>query len=148
MIDDVSPAVERALEAARKQAGDRPLDAVRLFLALIEDDEGRAALVLAEAGGDLAAVRDTLAGHSPLPFDLAAVLTGARRGGRRADETTITGEYLLVGLVRAGEGFHVPLRAAGVQVERLTRPAELPPLAVGEPLEIRDPADVVSAARG
>jgi thiamine-phosphate pyrophosphorylase len=147
MIDDISPAVERALEAARKQAGDTRLDAVRLLLALIEDDEGRAARALTEAGGDLAAVRDALAGHAPLPFDLAAVLTGARQVAGERDETTVTGEYLLVGLVRAGEGFHIPLRAAGVQVEQLIRRAELPPLAVGERLDIRDPTDVVSAAR-
>src|SRR3954468_19702657 len=147
MIDDVSPAVERALEAARKQAGDSPLDAVRLFLALIEDDEGRAAQVLTEAGGDLTAVRDALAGHSPLPFDLAAVLTGARQGAGDGDETTATGEDLLFGLVRAGEGFHVALRAAGVHVDRLTRPMELPPLAVGTPLDISDTGAGGSAAR-
>src|SRR5262245_42261325 len=119
MIDDVSPAVERALEAARKQAGDSPLNAVHLVLALIEDDEGRAAQVLAEAGGNLADVRQTLADHTPLPFDLAAALTGARQVAGERDETTVTGEYLLVGLVRASDTFHDPLRRAGVRVDQL-----------------------------
>jgi len=147
MIDDVSPAVERALEAARKQAGDAPLDAIHLFLALIEDDEGRAAQTLVEAGGNLAAVRAGLADHAPLPFDLAAVLTGARQVAGERDETTVTGEYLLLGLVRAGDPFHEPLRRAGVRVERLIETADLAPIAVGIPLDIRDPADIVSAAR-
>ena len=110
MIDDVSPAVERALEAARKQAGDSPLDAVHLFMALIQDDESRAAQTLIEAGGDLAAVREGLADHPPLPFDLARVLTGAREVAGERDETTVTGEYLLVGLVRSSDPFHEPLR--------------------------------------
>lgn len=147
MIDDVSPAVERALEAARKQAGDAPLNAVHLFLALIEDDEGRAAQVLIETGGDLAAVRVVLAAQPPLPFDLAAALTGAREVAGSRDETTVTGEYLLLGLVRSNEPFHEPLRRGGVRVERLTQVADYEPIAVGIQLDIRDATDVVSAAR-
>src|SRR5215207_2893046 len=147
MLDDISPAVERALEAARKQAGNAPLNAVHIFLALIEDDEGRAAQALVEAGGDLAAVREALAGQTPLPFDLAAVLTGARDVAGERDETTVTSEYLLVGLVRAGEPLHGPLRRAGVRVERLIQSADRTPLAVGTALDLRDPTEVVSAAR-
>jgi thiamine-phosphate pyrophosphorylase len=147
MIDDVSPAVDRALEAARKQAVDSTLNAVHLFLALIEDDEGRAAQTLTEAGGSLASIREALADHAPLPFDLAAVLTGAREVAGERDETTVTGEYLLVGLVRSSAPFHEPLRRAGVRVERLIQAADLAPLGVGIQLDIRDPADIVSAAR-
>lgn len=147
MIDDVSPAVERALEAARKKAGDGPLNAVHIFLALIEDDEGRAAQALVEAGGSLVAIREALADHPPLPFDQAAVLTGARDVAGERDETTVTGEYLLVGLVRAGEPLHSPLRRAGVRVERLIQSADRSPLAVATALDIRDPTEVVSAAR-
>ena len=147
MIDDLSPAVERALEAARKLAGDAPLDAVRIFLALIEDDEGRAAQLLVQAGGDLGAVRTALDAHPPLPFDFPAVLTGAREVAGERDETTVTGEYLLVGLVRAGAPFHDPLRRSGVQVERLIRPAEIAPLDLPVPLDLRGPTDVISAAR-
>lgn len=147
MIDDVSPAVERALEAARQQAGNAPLNAVHLLLALIEDDEGRAAQVLIEAGGDLATVRNAVARQPPLPFDLAAALTGAREVAGSRDETTVTGEYLLLGLIQSNDSFHDPLRGAGVRVERLTQVAELEPIAVGIQLDIRDPTDVVSAAR-
>jgi thiamine-phosphate pyrophosphorylase len=147
MIDDLSPAVERALETARKQAGDAPLNAIHVFLALIEDDEGRAAQVLIEAGGELSAIRAVLVGHHALPFDMAAVLTGAREAAGERDETTLTGEYLLVGLVRANVPFHEPLRRSGVHVDRLIRKVELPPLAMPVPLDLRDPTDIVSTAR-
>ena len=147
MLDDISPAVERALEAARKQAGDAPLNAVHILLALIADDEGRAAQAVVEAGGDLAAVRGALAAQPPLPFDLAAVLTGARDVAGERDETTVTSEFLLVGLVRAGEPLHAPLRRAGVRVDQLTQSADRAPLAVGTALDLRDPTEVVSAAR-
>lgn len=147
MLDDVSPAVDRALEAARRKAAGGPIDAVHLLLALIEDDEGRAARVLAEAGGDLEAVRRNLDGHPPVRFDQAAALAGAREVAGERDETAVTGEYLLLGLVRSTDPFHDPLSRAGVRVEQLTRPAEVPPIPLDEPLDIRDPADVVSAAR-
>jgi thiamine-phosphate pyrophosphorylase len=147
MIDDLSPAVERALEAARQQAGDAPLDAVRLFLALIEDDESRAAQVLIEAGGDLAAVRTALDAHPPLPFDFPAVLTGAREVAGERAESTVTGEYLVLGLVRASAPFHEPLRRSGVHVERLIRPAEIAPLEMPVPLDLSGPTETVPAAR-
>src|SRR5262245_13881776 len=147
MIDDLSPAVERALEAARKLAGDLPLDAVRVFLALIEDDEGRAAQTLIQAGGDLAAVRADLDTHSPLPFDFPAVLTGAREVAGERDERTVTGEYLLLGLIRSGAPFHESLRRSGVAVEQLIRPAEIAPIDLPVPLDLRGPTEIVSAAR-
>ena len=76
MWDDVSPAVERAFEAARGRAVDGVVDAIHLFLALIEDDEGRAARVLMESGGDLTAVRSGLEGHPSIPFHTGSVLSG------------------------------------------------------------------------
>ncbi|HEX3152274.1 MAG TPA: thiamine phosphate synthase [Gemmataceae bacterium] len=147
MIDDLSPAVERALETARKQAGDAPVNAVQLLLALIEDDEGRAAQLLIDAGGDIVAIRDVLAGHHAVKFDMPAVLTSAREAAGERDETTLTGEYLLVGLIRANVPFHEPLRQSGVAVDRLIRRVELPPIAMGFTLDLRDPTDIVSSAR-
>ena len=147
MMDNLSPAVERALDAARQRAGEAPLNAVHVFLALIEDDEGRAAQVLVDAGGELATIREALGEHTPLPFDLPAVLTGAREVAGERDETMVTGEYLMVGLVRSTDPFHLPLRRAGVRVERLIRLADLPPIPLLEPLDIRDPTDAISAGR-
>ena len=147
MLDDLSPAVERALAAARQRAADGPVNAVHVFLALIEDDEGRAAQVLIDAGGDLAAVRQSLQGHEPLPFDLPSALTGAREVAGERAETTLTGEFLLLGLIRSIEPLAHPLRAGGVHVEQLTQAAELSTLNVAEQLDLSDSPDQTSTAR-
>src|SRR5947207_792958 len=112
MLDDVSPAVERALDAARKKSSDGRVDSVHLFLALIEDDESRAAQLLIEHGGDLNAVRRLLEAHSALAFNISAVMTGARDAAGERAETTVTGEFLLLGLIRSSEHFHPPLQQA------------------------------------
>ncbi|MBO0700246.1 MAG: thiamine phosphate synthase [Zavarzinella sp.] len=147
MLDDVSPAVERALDAARRRAGDGTLDAVHVFLALIDDDEGRAAQVLTDADGQLPVVREALNRHAAVPFDLAAVLSGARDVAGQRAESTVTGEFLLLGLVRSSAPIRDSLARSGVSVERLTRPADIPTVPLDEPLDLRDPADHVSAAR-
>jgi thiamine-phosphate pyrophosphorylase len=147
MLDDVSPAVERALEAARRRANGADLNAVHVFLALIEDDEGRAAQVLVEAGGTLSVVREQLEKQPGMRFDLPAVLTGAREAAGERAETTVTGEFLLLGLVRSATALHEPLRSAGIWLEKLTRAADVPALPLDEPLELSDPADHVAAAR-
>jgi thiamine-phosphate pyrophosphorylase len=147
MLDDLSPAVERALDAARRRASEGPLNAVHVFLALIEDDEGRAAQVLIDAGGELALVRENLDQHAPLPFDLPEVLTGAREVAGARDETTLTGEFLLLGLIRSIAPLTNSLRAAGVRVDELVEPAELPVLPIGEMLNLEETSDYVSTAR-
>jgi thiamine-phosphate pyrophosphorylase len=147
MLDDISPAVERALDAARKKGTDGQIDAVHLFLALIEDEESRAARVLIEHGGDLDAVRRLLETHPSLAFDVSAVLRGAREIAGERTESTVTGEFLLLGLIHSNSQLHKPLSQAGVSIDRLTKPNELPVLEVAHTLEISDTADFVSAAR-
>ena len=147
MLDDVSPAVERALGAARRRAGEGSLDAIHVFLALIEDDEGRAAQAVVAAGGRLAAVRQVLDAHAAVPFDQAAVLGGAREVAGQRAETTVTGEFLLLGLVQSSAPIRDSLARAGVSVEKLTRPADIPTVALDEPLDLRDPGDHVAATR-
>src|SRR5262245_31853041 len=147
MLDDLSPAVERALDAARRRAADGPLNAVHVFLALIEDDEGRAAQVLIDAGGELAVVRQHLEQHAPLPFDLPDVLTGAREVAGARDETTLTGEFLLLGLIRSIASLAYQLRQTGVRVGQLIDPAELPVLPISETLNLEETSDYTSTAR-
>jgi thiamine-phosphate pyrophosphorylase len=148
MHDDVSPAVERALDAARRRASDAgQLNAVHVFLALIEDDEGRAAQALVEAGGNLAAVRKSLEGHTALAFHLPAVIAGAREVAGQRAETTVTGEFLLLGLIQSSAPLRDSLARTGVSVERLTRPADVPTVPLDEPLDLAGPADHVAAAR-
>lgn len=147
MLDDISPAVERALDAARKKGTNGQIDAVQLFLSLIEDDEGRAARVLIDHGGDLGAVRRLLETQPGFAFDPSAVIRGAREVAGERSESTITGEFLLLGLIHSSSTLHKPLQQAGVSVDRITSPAELPVLEVAHALEIRDTPDFVSAAR-
>jgi thiamine-phosphate pyrophosphorylase len=147
MLDDISPAVERALDAARRRAGPGEVNAVHLFLALIEDDEGRAAQVLVEAGGDLVAVREQVESLPPVRLDLPAVLSAARGAAGRRAESTVTGEFLVVGLIRAAASLAAPLERAGVRVPRLVEVQEPPTLPLIEPIEFRDSTDFVSAAR-
>jgi thiamine-phosphate pyrophosphorylase len=147
MLEDISPAVERALDAARKKGADGQIDAVHLLLALIEDEESRAARVLIEHGGDLDVVRRLLQTHPGFAFDAPAVIRGAREIAGERTESTITGEFLLLGLIHSSSQLHKALQQAGVSVERITKPNELPVLEVAHTLEIRDTADFVSAGR-
>jgi thiamine-phosphate pyrophosphorylase len=147
MLEDISPAVERALDAARNKASDGQLNAVHLFLALIDDDESRAAQVLIEHGGDLSAIRTQLAAQTAIALNISAAISGAKEiAGERA-ESAVTSEFLLLGLIRSNEQLHEPLQQAGVAVAQMTRPTEMPVLAVSHFLEIRDSTDFVSAAR-
>jgi ATP-dependent Clp protease ATP-binding subunit ClpA len=143
MLDDVSPAVERAFESARQKSTDGGINAVHLFLALIEDDEGRAAQVLIEAGGDLIAIRRGLASHPHIALELPAVISAAREAAGDRAESTVTGEYLLVGMVRAVRILHPVLHQAGTSVDRIIQTNELPPISIPESLELRDTVDIV-----
>lgn len=140
MRDDISPAAERALDSAER-------DARKLFLALIADEEGRAAMVLTDAGAELEKIRRHLVTLPPTPLDLPAVLSAARDAAGERAETTLTGEFLLLGLLRSATALAEPLRAAGVPLDRLGTTAELPPLPMDFTLEPVDPPDFTGAVR-
>jgi thiamine-phosphate pyrophosphorylase len=147
MLDDISPAVERALEAARARSGPSGLNAMQLALALIADDEGRAAQLVIEAGGHLDTVRSRLDAHAAVVFEFPPVLTGARQVAGERDETMVTGEFLLLGLLRAIEPLAEVFAGAGAQLGRLLKVPDAPVIPMEEPLDLRDPTELVSAAR-
>jgi thiamine-phosphate pyrophosphorylase len=74
-------------------------------------------------------------------------LAGAREVAGERAETAVTGELLVLGLIRSTQPLHEPLRSAGVAVDQLIRPAELPPLPMTEPFDLRDSTDFVAATR-
>jgi thiamine-phosphate pyrophosphorylase len=82
-----------------------------------------------------------------VPFDVPAILTGAREVAGHRAESTVTGEFLLLGLVQSSRPIRDSLARAGVSVEKLTRPVEIPSVPLDQPLDLHDPSDHVAAAR-
>src|SRR5262249_19972970 len=103
--------------------------------------------VLVEAGGDLVAIREQVESLPPVRLDLPAVLSAARGAAGLRAESTVTGEFLVVGLIRAAESLAAPLERAGVRIPRLVETVEPPPLPLSEPIDFRDTTDYGSAAR-
>src|SRR5262245_9880394 len=108
MSPNVTPAVARALEAAQQAAHRagapdvRPLD---LLVGLLDEEDGRAAVLLANAGLLVAAFRAppdaAPAGARPLPLGSAAqqALARARQLAREfAADRTVSGELLVLAL--------------------------------------------------
>ena len=103
-MHDVSPAVERAVTAAEGRSEQRGTPGVRLadlLLGLLEDDEGRPAVLLARLGLDLTRVREEFAAlpeaESPLAPQTPTLLTAARAWSlaSRADPAVLTDAFLL-----------------------------------------------------
>src|SRR5687767_12040965 len=69
MLPEMTEAVTRALEAARSwaaRAGANEVRPIDLLCGLTDEEEGRAAVLLAEAGLDVAGFRKSLAGPAQL----------------------------------------------------------------------------------
>jgi thiamine-phosphate pyrophosphorylase len=80
-------------------------------------------------------------------LELPAVISAAREAAGDRAESTVTGEYLLVGMVRAVRILHPVLHQAGTSVDRIIQTNELPPISIPESLELRDTVDIVSSVR-
>ncbi len=163
MLPDLTPAVTRALEAAQRHArargGDRvqPLD---LLHGLLEEEEGRAAILAIGAGLDHAAYR-LQAGTPPAPPsgspdlelhpDTHAALRHAGQLARDlSGEHTVASEALLLALLRTGDELRQTLEPHGLRLARLEadllarRPA---PLQLDEPLRLGDTTEQADLAR-
>src|SRR5438876_991544 len=101
MLPELSPAVERALEAAHvlaRKVGARDVQPLHLLHGLLAEEEGRAATLLREAGANPAAARAALAdlaARHPTAAgrDLAPLLELARDlAGELYLERTVTGD--------------------------------------------------------
>src|SRR5205823_12402702 len=109
MFSEYTPAVARALQSARQWAARCGADAVQprhLLLGLVDEEEGRAATLLARAGLDAADIRQTAAAAdaaplatqpAPLRAGSEAVLDYAREiVGSFAVEGALTSEQVLL----------------------------------------------------
>jgi thiamine-phosphate pyrophosphorylase len=161
-----TPAVLRALHSAQEWAsflGAREVQPAHLLLGLVQEEEGRPALLLAGAGLDRTRVHDLFAtGRGAAPAALAepvlpqslrldAVLHAGRRLARHVfADTEVTSEHLLLALLREDAALRQSLEGQGLVFARLEATllsAQPPPLQLDEPLHLREPADEVDTAR-
>jgi thiamine-phosphate pyrophosphorylase len=170
MTLDLTPAVLRALASARlwaERLGDFDLAARHVLLALLEEEEGRAAQVLREHGLSIEALRGGLFPQAAWPgerpafdphaADPRALMEGLHRLLRRArnvalelaGETTIASEHLLLAILQHDEESRLALEPHGLNLDRLE--AEMnpsgPPIALDVPLELDEPTERMDLAR-
>jgi thiamine-phosphate pyrophosphorylase len=163
---EITPAVERALEVARRWAGvlgGPEVQPAHLLLGLLQEEEGRPALLLAGAGLERARVHALLtAGVVAEPPALAegivrqgskveAILRDALRLAREVfAEPTLSSERLLLALLQADDGLRGTLETMGMVFTRLEGDilsGQGPPLHLDEPLQLREPAEEIDTAR-
>src|SRR5438445_3314847 len=152
MNPDYTPAVTRALEAARRWAqssGSEAVQPLHLLLGLLDEEEGRVATVLVGAGLDLAAVRAALGGpavigsaDAPLPqlgAGASQVLHEAQDFvGALSVDSTLTTEQVLLALLHGDESLRGRLESHGLSWERLQGATAGAPLRLEETLPVEE----------
>jgi thiamine-phosphate pyrophosphorylase len=161
MLPNLTPAVARALEVAQslaRNAGAGAVEPRHLLLALLHEEEGRAATALTRAGVYLSAYAftepapigeksvDTL----PLGSLAYEVLTYAREvADELTGDRTIAGDHVVLALVRRDPELCDELIRHGLHVDRLE--SELaphqPPLRLDEPLTLAESTEQIDTAR-
>jgi thiamine-phosphate pyrophosphorylase len=161
----MTPAVTRALAAAQRQSraqGVANLEPCHLLLGLLEEEEGRAAVLLTRAGADAATVRRALDHRAedaspspvaalPLGAKVEAALTEARTlAVNLTGERTVASETLLLALLHEDQPLRRTLEGLGLafaQLEADIVAVQGPPLQLEEPLCLDDPTEQVDTAR-
>ncbi len=158
MFLECTPAVERALDAAREQARRRGADVVTpadVLAALLEEEEGQAAALILRAGAEPARLRQALAAAEAVtPASAApplgeAVEAALLRARERSTERVVDSAQLLVALTDDA-ALRQQLEALGVMLARLEAASPesaetLVPLE--EPLHIADSTEQIDTAR-
>jgi thiamine-phosphate pyrophosphorylase len=160
-MHQMSPGVERGVAGARgwaERLGSGTVRLSHLALALLDEEEGRPAVLLERAGLAVPAVRERLASLAdapPVPAD--AVLFNAARDwslAHRHDPEFLTDAFLIV-VLRADPGFDRAAAGFGLDATRLEavltgRTASDPEPGPSHPLAVfslPDPAGEIDAAR-
>lgn len=162
MSVEMTPAVIRAVEAARRHAkarGATEVAPVHLLLALLEEEEGGAFAMASAAGLErwryeswLGIPSDQLpTAELPLAASIGRFMRSARRVAMElGGDSTVSGEALLVVLVREDEPARREVRDRGLDLAKLE--AQLsghgePPPIPEEPLRLVEPTERIDAAR-
>ena len=165
MHSDLTPAVSRALDSAQRYAQDDGASEIQpqhLLHALLEEEEGRAAVHAQQAGLDWPAYRAPLVANSstklnadPAPRPLHertqnALLHAHRLSRELLDDSTVSGELLLYSLLETEEKLRSLLELLGLRFRLLKKDIfalQHPPLQLDEPLRLDPLAEHVDAAR-
>lgn len=157
-MHQMSPGVERAVAAARGRAAGGAPALAHYALALLDDDEGRPAVLVGRAGLELAAVRDRLGALAGWLAPPEGALFDAARGWSlafRHDPEFLTDAFLLA-VLDADPGFRAACADIGLDRTALERvltgvpPAPEPPPAPNEPgatFALPDATAEIDAAR-
>jgi thiamine-phosphate pyrophosphorylase len=163
MFEPYTPAAARALEAApefARRAGSASIDPVHLLLGLLQEEEGRAARLLTEAGlAPAEAVRALSheAGAAPsedLPrysgLTELTLAAGRELAYELTNEPTVASEHLLLAVLRTDAALRRSLEALGLasaRVEEAVLATQAPPLQLDEPLQLHETTEQIDTAR-
>jgi thiamine-phosphate pyrophosphorylase len=167
MTADLSPAVFRGLDAARRWAlaqGSDHLEPVHVLLGLLDEEHGRAAALFEQAGLAREAVVQLFGQSAQLPegefpglalSTLAeAVLREARRLASRMDANpTVTSEALVLAILQNDAKLRADLESSGLRMDLLDRAiAQLhgplgTPLKMDEALNLENVTDLMDSIR-
>jgi thiamine-phosphate pyrophosphorylase len=157
-----TPAVTRAFQAAQQEArcrGAADVGPEHLLHGLLAEEEGRAAILLADGGTDLARLRQALAdrpaagppspAEAALPFGpgTRSALDAARE---LAHDRDVGSDAVLLALLRADAGLRDLLASCGLAFPRLEAAvvaAAGPAPELDEPLALLEPTERVDLAR-
>ncbi len=162
MRGTLTPAVGRALTAARSRAladGRSAVTPTDWLGGLLLEEEGRAAVLLIQAGLDLPAYRAAVALPEPqaepleLPLDAdaqAALRLAAELALELEGESTVSGGPLLLAILRRTESLRLTLSQHGLDFAALERHLEgskPPPIVLEEPLHLAPASEEIDLAR-
>lgn len=157
-MHQTSPGVERAVAGAREWAarlGSAQVCLGHYVLALLDEEEGRPAVLLEHIGLSVPAVREQLGARtSPVAPDVSALFNAARAWSlaHRHDPEFLTDAFLIA-VLGAHPGFRAECAALGFPHERLERtlirsePQPQEPTAEVVEFAVSDPTAEVDAAR-
>jgi thiamine-phosphate pyrophosphorylase len=159
MLPELTPAVERALDAARELArsvGAADVQPLHLLHGLLAEEEGRAATLLREAGVEAVAARTVLADRAARDASRAgdgvgALLEQARElAGELYLERTVASDALLLVLLREDADLRRSLETLGLSfahLESAVLALRKPPIQLDEPLHLVESAEQIDTAR-
>jgi thiamine-phosphate pyrophosphorylase len=151
MLPEVTPAVARAFAAAAGHALAAGLSVTapgHVFYGLLAEEEGRAFLAASAAGLDAARYRPTIPASAAVPPDTSTVVDATTRAAltlaraltrEYTGEDAISGDILLVALLRSDASLRSNVEALGLQRDRLevaVLPGAAAPVELDEPLDL------------